>query len=461
MADPEGDAPFKQPPEGETPAGQPAQPWLSPGQTYGQLYGQPYPAGQPYDPPIFPPPTAGAAHYSLAGLAAALTVLLGASAAANLTGTVVTGGLIAAALLYLPVIPVFLVWFYRARKNADGRGQKQGRSPGWAIGAWFIPFANLVLPFQIMLDIWRANQPEERRSRATVLPGFWWGCWIGGGIIREVASRLESASGEPARGLDILADLLTAAAAILLVLIVRAVTRGPVGRAPVTAGPGAAPQDWLGPGPAEPDMPWPGPAYPLPASVVQGGRRSGVAAGYTLSALAVVAVAAVTAAILVPLGRTTPAPAPTPTAAAASAAPGRPTPAAHQVNAQQLRAGQCIQGPADINTATTWPSVVSVVPCTVKHLAEVFYSGNYWPAAMTFPTNAVINHQSNRECRKVFLVYDGISYSGSQYSYYFLAPAGQADWNSGDRLLTCVAYLWGPGSPRGMPLYASIKGSFG
>jgi hypothetical protein len=130
------------------------------------------------------------------------------------------------------------------------------------------------------------------------------------------------------------------------------------------------------------------------------------------------------------------------------------------VNAQDLRAGQCIKGPANINIANTWPSVVSVVPCHVKHLAEVYYSGNYWPAAMAFPTNAVINRQGQNECRKVFRAYDGSSYSSSSYSAYPVSPYGRADWASGDRLLTCVAYFWAHGSPRGKPLYSSIKGSY-
>jgi Domain of unknown function (DUF4328) len=250
---PQGETPAGPPPPGETPAGppyqggtpagppyqpwaspgQPGQPWAPTGQAYGQVYGQPYTVGQPYGAPMFPAPAAGPTHYSLDGPAAALTVLLAADAVASLIGTVLAGGTIAAVLLYLPLVPVFLVWFYRARKNADGRGQLQRHSPGWAIGAWFVPFVNLVFPFQIMTGIWRANEPEDRRSRAVVLVGFWWGCWLGGGILREVGSRLGSTSAGPARGANILADVLTAAAAILLFVIVRAITRGPVGGEPV------------------------------------------------------------------------------------------------------------------------------------------------------------------------------------------------------------------------------------
>jgi hypothetical protein len=107
-------------------------------------------------------------------------VLLAASAAANVTAIVLPGAKIAAALLFLPLIPVFLVWFFRARKNADGRGQTQRWGPGWSIGAWFTPFVTYVFPFQIMADIWRANLPGERRQQTAWLLGAWWACWIAG-----------------------------------------------------------------------------------------------------------------------------------------------------------------------------------------------------------------------------------------------------------------------------------------
>jgi Domain of unknown function (DUF4328)/Septum formation len=425
---------------------------------------------------MFPAPAAGPTHYSLDGPAAALTVLLAADAVASLIGTVLAGGTIAAVLLYLPLVPVFLVWFYRARKNADGRGQLQRHSPGWAIGAWFVPFVNLVFPFQIMTGIWRANEPEDRRSRALVLVGFWWGCWLGGGILREVGSRLGSTSAGPARGVNILADVLTAAAAILLFVIVRAITRGPVGREPVTAGPGLASpgslgpgpaaQDWPGPGaappatpglgPTVPAMPWPGAPYPQPVPAGQGGRRKGVGAGYSLSALAVVAVTAITAAILWPVPKTTPAP--TPTAQHMPSAPAAPR--GRQLTAEQLRTGDCLIGQLGLGTNNPWPETVTSVPCTRKHLAEIFFSANSWPAAEAFPGNATLNHQAVTKCNKAFRAYDGVGISASSYSYDFISPQGRQDWVSGDRLLTCVAYLSTNSHPGGEALYASIKGSF-
>jgi hypothetical protein len=506
-------------------AGPPSQPWAPPGQPYqpyqawpppspppgqyppaGQAppadqvppAGQAPPAGQfpptqpyPAAPPPWPPP-AGHAHYSLDGLAAALTVLLAASAAANLVAIVTAGGEIATLLLFLPLIPVFLVWFYRARRNADGRGQRQRWGPGWSIGAWFTPFIYYVFPFMIMADVWRANLPEDQRKKPAVLPGFWWGCWLAGTILWEIRY-----SGRPASGvalaLSIAGHVPIAVAAILLIVIVRTITRGPVGREPASAQPGAVPaQPYPGAVAAQPypgavaAQPYPGagyaqphpgaaPAQPYPQDWVTGygpagsqlppdgggGRRKGVGAGYALSALAVVVATAAAAALYWLPSTITAAPARTPTAAPVPAV--APTPAAsptvEPLTVDQLRAGDCLQGPPDLNTASTWPDVVTAVPCAKRHIAEVFYSANYWPDATAFPRNSVIFSQAKKECLRAFRAYDGGSYSASQYSYAWLAPQGRQDWDSGDRLLVCVAWLWTSGHPRGQPMYGSIKGS--
>jgi hypothetical protein len=41
---------------------------------------------------------------------------------------------------------LFITWQYRHAKNARLLGQQGGLGPGWAVGGWFIPLANFVLP---------------------------------------------------------------------------------------------------------------------------------------------------------------------------------------------------------------------------------------------------------------------------------------------------------------------------
>jgi hypothetical protein len=118
------------------------------------------------------------ARYSLAGTATVLMILLAVNALSWL-GAI--GWPVLAAIgeiTFLASMIAFVTWLYRARVNADDRGWYQRRSPGWAIGAWFVPVVNAFYPFQIMADIWRAGLPAEARKSRAVLPGIWWGCWL-------------------------------------------------------------------------------------------------------------------------------------------------------------------------------------------------------------------------------------------------------------------------------------------
>ena len=90
-------------------------------------------------------------------------------------------------LLFLVTIVVFIVWFRRMYRNLPSLGARNLRfTPGWAVGAWFVPFLNWVRPVQMTNDIWKASDPEMPdavdtpwRSRpSTALIGFWWAAWI-------------------------------------------------------------------------------------------------------------------------------------------------------------------------------------------------------------------------------------------------------------------------------------------
>lgn len=116
--------------------------------------------------------------YSLRGLAAVLAIVLIVGAASWLgaiallwLGNVGNFGVLVAVVM-------FVVWFYRARVNADSLGWPRRRSPGLAIWAWFAPVINLYFPFQIMADIWRAGLPAEARANPAKLPATWWTCLL-------------------------------------------------------------------------------------------------------------------------------------------------------------------------------------------------------------------------------------------------------------------------------------------
>ncbi|KAF0647477.1 MULTISPECIES: DUF4328 domain-containing protein [Streptomyces] len=85
---------------------------------------------------------------------------------------------------------VFVVWFHRARVNADVLGPaEQRRGRGWAIGSWFIPIANLWIPRQVAGDIWDASEPGGHRTSRAVL-NTWWALWVSAALLGRVAARM-------------------------------------------------------------------------------------------------------------------------------------------------------------------------------------------------------------------------------------------------------------------------------
>jgi hypothetical protein len=87
---------------------------------------------------------------------------------------------------------VFLVWFHRAATVARAAGLPARYSPGWAVGAWFIPFANWFMPYQAAVDLLPPGHPQRG------LVGRWWGLWLGtqfAGIFVALASLASAALG--------------------------------------------------------------------------------------------------------------------------------------------------------------------------------------------------------------------------------------------------------------------------
>jgi hypothetical protein len=77
---------------------------------------------------------------------------------------------------------MFVVWFHRARVNAEHRGWAQRRAPAWTFWAWVLPIANLFVPFQLMGDICRAGLPADRRGKTAWLPAVWWTSFLLSGL---------------------------------------------------------------------------------------------------------------------------------------------------------------------------------------------------------------------------------------------------------------------------------------
>ena len=127
---------------------------------------------------------------------------------------------------------LFVVWFYRARINAERHRYRQRRARGWAFWGWIVPIVNLWFPFQIMGDIWRAGLPAGQRRETAWLPALWWTCWLLSGLgIYSTGAMSVNWGSVPHIAADPNAVSLCflAVAGAMLIAIIRTVSDGPVG----------------------------------------------------------------------------------------------------------------------------------------------------------------------------------------------------------------------------------------
>lgn len=144
------------------------------------------------------------------------------------------------ALVYLAWTVTFFVsivcvgrWIYRAHANlADAGVDGLGVTPGWAVGWYFVPLANLVMPFQAMRELWTASHAEldPFSSPAPGLVKAWWAAWITGLLLSSIGERIATLSEGDAGGvtvgiaIDAVGAVGMATAAVLLTRIIRGVT---------------------------------------------------------------------------------------------------------------------------------------------------------------------------------------------------------------------------------------------
>ena len=142
-------------------------------------------------------------------------------------------------------IVVVSMWIYRAHANLRDAGiDGLEFTPGWAVGWYFIPFANLFKPFQAMREIFHASDPTASAggwaSRPTPpLLGWWWAAWLASNFLSNVMLRLSlsslTMSAPLGAGLDVAAGLLDVALSVLAVRVVRTVAERQEQKARVAA----------------------------------------------------------------------------------------------------------------------------------------------------------------------------------------------------------------------------------
>ena len=102
-------------------------------------------------------------------------------------------------MLALPVLVVtavsWLVWFRKLYGGLSRRGASPLRhAKGWALGSWFVPFANLVVPKQMMDDAWRATGSMPAGAPVPTLLAWWWAGFLVSGFVAHFAGEISGSA---------------------------------------------------------------------------------------------------------------------------------------------------------------------------------------------------------------------------------------------------------------------------
>lgn len=107
-------------------------------------------------------------------------------------------------LLFVGTSVAFLIWIFRSVRSLTALGNRELKyAPGWAVGAFLVPFLNLVHPPRVMRELWHASDPDRleqdlsgegpaiRRQLGTPLPVTqWWALYLLAGFVGSVVFRM-------------------------------------------------------------------------------------------------------------------------------------------------------------------------------------------------------------------------------------------------------------------------------
>jgi Domain of unknown function (DUF4328)/Protein of unknown function (DUF2510) len=127
-----------------------------------------------------------------------------------------------AVVVAIAVFVLYVIYLFRASKNtAAWNDRAPAWSPGWTIGAWFIPVANLVLPFLVVRELWRRS-----RAPGGVITVWWWILLVAGGATASIDISPSTYSDlRDQNYINLAGAVMLAVAAVLLIGVVRALTR--------------------------------------------------------------------------------------------------------------------------------------------------------------------------------------------------------------------------------------------
>lgn len=82
-------------------------------------------------------------------------------------------------IIYIATVVLFCMWLHRSYANlrAIDPSARLDYSPGWAVGSFFIPLVNLVVPYRAVRETWQKSGPPDEALLMLPKPPIWFPIW--------------------------------------------------------------------------------------------------------------------------------------------------------------------------------------------------------------------------------------------------------------------------------------------
>jgi hypothetical protein len=121
----------------------------------------------------------------------------------------------------------FCVWMSRITRNATQLGARFSRTSGWAVGSFFVPFANLTVPYHHFTEVAEWARYRDPKQAGV---GAWWAAWIVSNVVDSFSTRAAMSDVPSMQELATVSGAIgagvTVVAALLVLRMVRALEQG-------------------------------------------------------------------------------------------------------------------------------------------------------------------------------------------------------------------------------------------
>jgi hypothetical protein len=319
---------------------------------------------------------------------------------------------IAQLFAFLASVIVTATWLWRVYSNLPALGATRLRfGRGWVLGAWIVPFLNLVRPKSIVDDAWRGSDPSapdsygypEAAGPRSPLVAWWWGLWIAWLFsVRLFPDRiLDMRDLRDGLQIDLLRGLMLVGSGLCLYALVTRLSVRQIERARRL---GIAHS----------------PAVTWTTSVRSGGHVAVRNLLRVFAPVGVVAVCGLAAALTLDIGLERP----------------PVDPDAEGVLVTDLAVGDCY----DLPEAGAIVIAAELVNCSEPHEFELIAIVSHNSSLNApYPGQQVTFEAAVDLCMEPFEAYVGATYDDSVLDILVLYPLEES-WESGDRLSSCSAY---------------------